>query len=170
MILRINYDRYKFYSDSKKLLLFGLLNDKPFVYLIVIFIINVIVYTINVFLGYEIFPREIKFITLTLGTGLLGMLLYTAFDFIFKLRKIKKALNFLPKNEEQIILNKNFIELSWNGQTLTYKWNSFKKVIHIKDTIYLIPKEKSPFIRFSKKEVKDFNFEEISTFLKAMVG
>jgi len=170
MKLMIKYDKNEHYNDSKKLLLHEIIHDKPFITFLIIYLIISITHLVNISSHLSIFYNEIKLLAYSLGVGLFAMIVHSTYGFFNKLNKVKKASNFLPKNEEYIKINNDNIELSWNNQVLKYKWELFKKVICIGKTVYIIPLEKSPLIRLNSIEIRDFDYDETLMFLKEKIG
>lgn len=170
MKFSVKYDKTEYYKDSKRLLTYEVICDKPFLIFVFVYIIIVTTHFINILFDFDIYVREIALLTYSLGIGLLGMIVHSIFSFFNKLNKIKTSFSYLPKNEEYIKIDGNSIELSWNNEILNYKWESFKKVIFIGNTIFLIPLNKSPLIRLNSTEIKDFDFDETLMFLKEKFG
>lgn len=168
IILHQKFRSYK--KDCIKHFVFKILN-KPFVILILIYIVIALLLFLNKRNYIIFFPDIIGMLTFSLGIGILGMIVYSVFFLLRAIRKVNNEVNTLYEGEVRITINDDCIVIQkGNNDEYYYKtnWNQIKELIVISGTAYLIPVNKNDFmIRINKKEIITGDFEKIIEFVKS---
>lgn len=169
MKFKIRYIESEYYKDRVMFLLYDVTKEKAFRYFLLTYLLICVLHILNLSNLIKFYPKYIELLIYSLGIGIAGMIAYTLIYFLNQLLKINKFKRELPVNEESINLTKDCIIITNNDELIEYNWNIFHKVLLIKNTIFLIPKNKHPLIRFNKNEIVNLNIEQTKTFLKKKI-
>lgn len=171
IIINQKFENYK--NDNIKHYVFQMIYDWFFWIFIAVYIIALILKFL-VSKGYlNISLDIINPLAFAMPFGIGGMLLYSVFHLILKIRQENRLKNVLYEGEMEIKLTDDgvSVQTSSYGDLYSLKWNEVKELVVIKKTIFLIPVYKDGLmIRINKKELIQGDFEEAIHYIKSKFG
>ena len=163
-------DNYR--KDSLVFLLYDIMN-KPFLIFISIYFFILLVSLLNKNDYINLYPKTFELLASSLGYGLLAMSIYSVFHLVKSVIVLySKNTSSLSQTLAYIELNKDNILIHKENDSYVYekKWKSFKDLIVINKTIFLIPfSKKDTLIRINKKDIIQGEFKEILLYIKSLM-
>lgn len=170
VIINQKFENYK--NDNIKHYVFQMFYDWYFWIFIILYII-VLILKFIVSKGYLGIPLDIiNPLAFAMPIGIVGMLLYSVFHLILKIRQENQLKNVLYEGKMEIKLTDNGVSVQTNsyGDSYSLEWNEVKELVVIKETIFLIPVYKDGLlIRINKKEIIQGDFDKVLLFIKKCI-